>query len=573
MSREGRTGSPEGDNPDQVDLPTIDENEEKDGNYERPFSVTKQPELQSAHLARTPVMSEKSEESESAILITELLDSDYPQKKEEEEESDEIEEDQSGSDRGSEELEDFKTVNIQTDELSNDDEDLWDTDLEIDDEGGEHDPTGRAQYRSVCDQLGVVPISYFIRHITEPTVTMRYHGLGPIGAKAIALVLRDNVTLEHLDIDGNWIGGEGGRAIARMLEENDYITEVSLADNRLGSLGARCICKMIQSNAGLRQINLSDNNFGDADTEYFIECLEQNKYLRDLNLSKNRFGQIAGEMWGPAIASNDTLESLDLSWNHLRLKGGIAVARGLQENVRLKTFRVAWNGLGPECGVPFADALANNSAVQELDLSGNRLDMKAASAISKSLLSNEEIKILRMGNNHITTSGAVALVTAINNNESSSLQELDLTDVPVEYEFLRVVEDIRLKRPDFRVINGPVLRSGNTLEDIGKPAIDPYRKKEPVMVLNEHIVVNDMRLLDVLKRYDPDNSFSVTAEEFLAALDELAVPYDRTKLEQALEKVPRGKMGKIYFGDFYEQQNRPMSSRSQRTEVKENCDQ
>jgi len=38
--------------------------------------------------------------------------------------------------------------------------------------------------------------------------------------------LQDNVTLEKLNLNGNWIEGEGGEAIARMLEENEYITEL-----------------------------------------------------------------------------------------------------------------------------------------------------------------------------------------------------------------------------------------------------------------------------------------------------------------------------------------------------------
>ena len=39
-------------------------------------------------------------------------------------------------------------------------------------------------------------------------------------------VLQDNVTLEKLNLQGNWIEGDGGLAMARMLEDNDYITEL-----------------------------------------------------------------------------------------------------------------------------------------------------------------------------------------------------------------------------------------------------------------------------------------------------------------------------------------------------------
>lgn len=37
---------------------------------------------------------------------------------------------------------------------------------------------------------------------------------------------QDTITLEKLDLRGNWIEGEGGEAVARMLEENDYVTDV-----------------------------------------------------------------------------------------------------------------------------------------------------------------------------------------------------------------------------------------------------------------------------------------------------------------------------------------------------------
>ena len=90
----------------------------------------------------------------------------------------------------------------------------------------------------------------------------------------------------------------------------------------------------------------------------------------------------------------------------------------------------------------------------------------------------------------------------------------------MEYEFLRVLEDTKMKRVNFMCKYGPVMRAGNTLDDIGKPGIDPFnKKKEPVVILQEHIVVNDMRLINILQRYDPTGAFSVTPEDFMAALE------------------------------------------------------
>lgn len=46
-------------------------------------------------------------------------------------------------------------------------------------------------------------------------------------------------------------------------------------------------------------------------------------------------------------------------------------------------------------------------------------------------------------------------------------------DVPVEYEYLRTVIELKKVRPNFTEVHGPVMRSGNTNSDVGKPSIDP----------------------------------------------------------------------------------------------------
>ena len=39
------------------------------------------------------------------------------------------------------------------------------------------------------------------------------------------------------------------------------------------------------------------------------------------------------------------------------------------------------------------------------------------------------------------------------------------------------------------------------------------------MILDQHIVVNDMRLLEILKKYDPDGGYTVTPEDFVHAVE------------------------------------------------------
>lgn len=51
------------------------------------------------------------------------------------------------------------------------------------------DTTGRRLYLSACWSIDVTPVSYFLRHIEDKEMILRHHGLGPKGAKAIAIAL------------------------------------------------------------------------------------------------------------------------------------------------------------------------------------------------------------------------------------------------------------------------------------------------------------------------------------------------------------------------------------------------
>ena len=49
----------------------------------------------------------------------------------------------------------------------------------------EFDTSGVRAYVNECNRLGVIPVSFFKRHVHDNHFVMRNHGLGPLGAKAI----------------------------------------------------------------------------------------------------------------------------------------------------------------------------------------------------------------------------------------------------------------------------------------------------------------------------------------------------------------------------------------------------
>lgn len=45
-------------------------------------------------------------------------------------------------------------------------------------------------YLQACQQTGATPVSSFLRHMGEANLNLNHYGVGPMGAKALAIVLQ-----------------------------------------------------------------------------------------------------------------------------------------------------------------------------------------------------------------------------------------------------------------------------------------------------------------------------------------------------------------------------------------------
>ncbi|CAC5381199.1 unnamed protein product [Mytilus coruscus] len=115
----------------------------------------------------------------------------------------------------------------------------------------------KTDYINDCKKNGIVPASYFLRHMEKPQLTMSHHGLGEEGMKCIARSLASNTTVLNLDISDNWLGDTGGLIVCNMLKENIYITDLTLRDNRLGFGCAEQIGEVMKTNSTLTHLTLS----------------------------------------------------------------------------------------------------------------------------------------------------------------------------------------------------------------------------------------------------------------------------------------------------------------------------
>ena len=430
--------------------------------------------------------------------------------------------------------------------MAEDDSEENDTDLEEEKEHGSlsFDPSGEKVYFETCKELGVVPVSYFVRHMRDTELRMKHHGLGPNGVRALAVPLVANTSVTTLDLEDNWLEAEGGIYVADMLKENCYISDLNLANNRLGSAGGRAMCDMlINFNTSLRSLNLSGNNLTDGDIELFATILLENNRLRELNLSHNDFGDGAGSILGHAIGENESLEILDLSWNHFRHQSGIAILDGIRASSRLKKVNVSWNGFGNEGSFAASDILKNNNVLLDLDLSSNRIGLDGITAIAKGLEANETMVSLSLGQNPMTSVGALQIINAIN-NERSVLKSLNLAEVWVDKEFNQIVQDMKESR-QIEVKYGGILSNYVIKAPIKKPPRLSKKSVEELVqeeediweTLLESVEKHRAPLIRYVEQYDPDFTFKVTLQQFISAVKQVNLGLDEDQLNILSSKL------------------------------------
>ncbi|CAG2246195.1 unnamed protein product [Mytilus edulis] len=205
-----------------------------------------------------------------------------------------------------------KESDIDTD-VHDEDED-WDTDLEEEKfpqrEAIPEKEKSVVVYEKACKKLWYYNFSSFLRGLKKGKVNVNNQGLGPLGAKAVALSLVFDSTVTQLAISGNFIGRSGIKLITDMLKENDTITSVDISENALGSYGAELLSRLLEDNANIITVNISDNGFNEYDACFFGTILSNYKSgLKTLDLSHNQLSDQGGIILGKALGKcTDNIE-------------------------------------------------------------------------------------------------------------------------------------------------------------------------------------------------------------------------------------------------------------------------
>uniref|UniRef100_A0A668RMF9 Leucine rich repeat containing 74A n=1 Tax=Oreochromis aureus TaxID=47969 RepID=A0A668RMF9_OREAU len=188
-------------------------------------------------------------------------------------------------------------------------------------------------YLKACKQTGAVPVSYILRHLDDAILDLNYYGLGPLGAKALAILLK--VTLfSKLDLSYNRICDAGGEDLGVMLAENIGIEVLNLSWNHLLIRGNAALIAGLKVNATLKQLQLSNSGFGRPVVQLLAEVLQKNDTLALLDLSINCVDDEAVRLLCQGLATNETLEVLKLSRNPITKIGAVTLLRTVKNNMK-----------------------------------------------------------------------------------------------------------------------------------------------------------------------------------------------------------------------------------------------
>ncbi|XP_072350284.1 uncharacterized protein [Scyliorhinus torazame] len=416
-------------------------------------------------------------------------------------------------------------------------EDDYDTDVDLEGKPGET-ITEEQVYRKACEDVGVSPISYYIRHHHDVHLNLNYRCMSPKAVKALSIALVTNTSVTTLELEHDGINAEGVQYLMEMLVENCFIQTLNLSNNELRTWGVEVLCKMLPLNISLKCIKLSGNKLKSKDAAYFADTLSSNFRISELDLSYNAFGDKGAELLGQMLATNESLEKLNLRWNQIQTEGAVALSAGLRMNVTLKVLDVSYNGFGNEGVLAMGETLKFNNTLLELRLDTNHINNEGVTMLCKGMDINDNVKLLCLSNNPITVDGALRLLEVVRKNDKSNLETIRLKNVLVNETFMELLKNITHDHPQFQIetkgIGGSIVGS------------QPGRT-DPMKVIQDYLDKRKLRLSDFFRNMDKVGNMSVPVSDFRKALQQFNIPLDLVQVEELLSKLDHDNTGAIDY--------------------------
>ncbi|CAH8536907.1 unnamed protein product [Schistosoma intercalatum] len=407
------------------------------------------------------------------------------------------------------------------------------------------------EYINDCRLRGALPSGYFIRHLKDESISLKYSVLGLKKLKPIFSSISNSLNITQLDLTNTCLNDECVNHLCHMLRENTFITNLNLSENHLTSKSAEYLCETLALSTELLQLNLRKNLFDDISGKFFSELITTTRKLKYMNISYNDLGELSCQYIGRALPQATTLTEFDLSWNRLGRGKMNIFGKGLAENINLKHLNLSANGIGPKKGcTDLAYALKNNLTLETLDLRDNRINPEGSVLLSKGFYVNSTLTCLRMARNPMQTAGCYAILTGVLKNPNCGLLELDLQDIIVNQDFLDLQDSARIKLPNLCV------RYGQATTDkirVLSPRFkrSEYSPKEILIIMGRS---TKQSLADLLRPLDIVGNKTIARQLFVKILNiymtRLGIQFTEEQMKVLMQELDPKNLEEVNFTDF-----------------------
>ena len=227
-----------------------------------------------------------------------------------------------------------------------------------------------------------------------------------------------DVKISKLSMFNNDITESGATTLVEMLKENTTIQYLDVGTNSIGVGGATALAELLKEKRTLQELRVSFNSIGEGGTTALVEMLKENKMLQKLSVIGNFIGDGGATALAEMLKENRTLQQLDVSCNSIGDGGATAVAEMLKENRTLQQLNVSYNSIGDRGAIALAEILKENWTLQQLDVSNNSIGDRGATALAKMLKENRTLQQLNISHNSIGDGGATTLAEEKKENET-----------------------------------------------------------------------------------------------------------------------------------------------------------
>lgn len=235
-------------------------------------------------------------------------------------------------------------------------------------------------------------------HVT--TVDLSWIGLGDEKAAGLCRAIQSTPSVREVILSGNELGkGDSSGYIGEFLRTNKSVVKLSLGANTLGKVAAESLARGLRENSTLEELDLWNCSIGDEVGAQILESARYSKNLRVLRLNMNKLGQRSLEEATRLLETPTAMTALNLDSNpNLFGRENLAeeaFVHALEMNQNLLTLGLPYTGVTDFSAKLLFEAMTTNVHLEYLDIGYNDIRKDGYARMVECIPNMKNLKHLR----------------------------------------------------------------------------------------------------------------------------------------------------------------------------------